>query len=142
MIEMLGDDIMNLKKNTYPFLILIGVVIISFLAVLVLRNDNYHTIEEILNININDISYVKTGGALIQDEDYSVDDFIKYYKNLKYKKVNQSTGNTAHIYYVCYDRNDKILFTLVEIGNKGLIYLKNGLFNINDDNGYLYQLEQ
>lgn len=133
---------MNLKKVIFPFLILIGIVIIAILLVFTLRNNNYHTIEEILKININDISYVKTGGALIQEDDYSVDDFINNYKNLKYKKVNKSTGSTAHVYYVCYDYNDKILFTLVEIGNQGLIYLKNGSFNINDDNGYLYQLEQ
>ena len=92
---------------------------------------------------MNNISYIKTDGDSIQENDYLVDDFIKHYKNLKYKKVNQSTGSTTHLYYVCYNSNDEVLFTLVDIGNKDLIYLKKGLFNINDNNiKYLYQLEQ
>ncbi len=132
---------MNLKKS-YIFVILIGIVIIAIFLVLTRRDNNYHTIEEILNINMNNISYVKTGGALIQEDDYLVDDFIKHYKNLKYKKVNQNTGSTAHLYYVCYDYNDKVLFTLVEIGNQDLIYLKNGSFDTNDYKRYLYQLVQ
>ena len=101
------------------------------------------TIEEITGVNFSEILYIKTGDALNHNEDYSVKQFIEEYKNLHYIKITGSIGSTAHTYYVCYDANDEVLFTLVDIGNQDKFYIKKGNFDINEDNtNNLYQLNQ
>ncbi len=94
------------------------------------------TIEEITGVSFNKINYIKANGSL-----YNVEEFISEYKGLNYKKISEKAGSTRHFYYVCYDSNDKILFTLVDIGNQNKYYIKKGKFDINKDAlNSLYQL--
>ncbi len=99
------------------------------------------TIEEILNIKLENISYIKTGGFDNINEYYNVNDFIEKYQNNKYKKISGEYGSTTHIYYVCYDTDDNIIFTLVDIGNQDKVFIKKGTFDINEGRKYLYQLD-
>ena len=99
------------------------------------------TIEEITGVDFNKINYIKTGSALNQNEDYDVEEFISEYKNLKYKKISGEYNGTTHLYFLCYDANDKVLFTLVDIGNQDKVFIKKGSFDINKDaSSSLYQL--
>ena len=99
-----------------------------------------YTINDILQTKFDDISYVKTGGASRQDEGYPVSKFINEYSQTKVEKYSGNTGSTAHQYFVAYDNNDQVLFTIVEIGNRNLLYISKGTFNINENNSSkLYQ---
>ena len=100
------------------------------------------TIEEITGINFNEIDHIKTGDAWSQNENYDVNKFINEYKNLKYKKFKEGTGSTAHTYYVCYNSDNEVLFTLVDIGNQGKYFIKKGSFDINKDSSNRYQLAE
>ena len=100
------------------------------------------TIEEILGIDLDDIDHIKTGGALEQNSDYPVEDFIEEFGGREYNKANKSEGNTSHTYYVGYDEFDEVLFTLVDVGNQNLVFLKEGEFDINVDRNVLYQMEE
>ena len=116
------------------------VLIISF--ILVGCSKSQGTIEEITGVEFSKINYIKTGGASYLNEDYDVEKFINEYKNLKYKKISGEYGSTAHLYFVCYDANGKVLFTLVEIGNQDKVFIKKGSFDINNDSSSsLYQLD-
>ena len=119
------------------------VIIILIMCFMVVGCSNSHgTIEEITGIEFNKIKYIKTGGALNQNEDYDVNDFINEYKDLKYKKISGGYGSTTHLYYVCYDANDKVLFTLIDVGNQNKFFVKKGTFDIKKDaSSNLYQLE-
>ncbi len=100
------------------------------------------TIEEITGVEFNKIDYIKIGNASNQSEDYDVEKFISEYKNLKYKKASGEYGNAAHLYYVCYDVNNEVLFTLIEVGSQNRVFIKKGIFDINkDSSSNLYQLE-
>ena len=121
---------------------IIGVlIIISCYFIIMYIQPNGKTIEEITGVNFANISYIKTGGGVRQNENYSVDKFVQEYKDMKYKKINGgSAGNTAHQYYVCYGSNNEILFTYVDIGNNNKVCIKKGDFDINRDlNASLYQ---
>lgn len=101
------------------------------------------TIEGITGVDFNKISYIKTGGALNQSNDYDVEEFITEYKNLKYEKISGEYGNTGHVYYVCYSDNNEVLFTLVDVGSQDKVFIKKGKFDINEDaSSSLYQLKQ
>lgn len=115
------------------------VLIICF--VLVGCSKTHGTIEEITGVDFSKIDYIKTGSALHLKKGYDVGKFISEYKNLKYKKISGEYGSTAQVYFVCYDANDKVLFTLVEIGNQNKVFIKKGSFDINkDSSSSLYQL--
>ena len=97
------------------------------------------TIEEITGVDFSNISYVKTG--ITGDKDYDIDLFVNYYKDLKYEKISGDYGNTAELYFICYNSFDEVLFTLVEIGNQDKVFIKKGSFDINGDSSYnLYRL--
>ena len=118
-------------------------VVIIMCFMLVGCGKSQGTIEELTGVKFDEISYIKTGGASEQNENYDVDKFISEYKNLKYKKISGKYGNTSHVYYVCYDDNDKVLFTLVDVGNQDKVFIKKGKFNINKDaSSSLYQLDK
>ncbi len=127
------------KKPYILIIIIIFILLLIFFSFFMFSKKN-KTIEKILNIDMNNIAYIKVGNSLAQDDDYPVANFISTYKNAEFKKVNQDIGNTAHLYYVCYNAQNEVLFTLVEIGNQNLVFLKKGIFNINDKDNYLYQL--
>jgi len=94
------------------------------------------TIEEITGVNFDKISYIKANGSL-----YNVEEFISEYKNLKYKKTSIKVGSTTHFKFECYDNNDEILFTLIDVGNQDKVFIKKGKFDINKDaSKSLYQL--
>lgn len=117
---------------------IIVVIVVCFFAIIFNqfikeKVDEGKTIEEITGISLSDISYIKTGSAGEQNEYYEVSDFIKEYNDIKYKKNYESYGSTANIYFVCYDLNDEILFTVVEIGNQNKVFIKKGKFDINKD---------
>lgn len=123
--------------STLVILFLVSIIIIILNLVGAHRE---HTIEDILQTNFDDISYIKTGGAHYQDEDYPVSKFTSEYGHIKVEKFSGGTGSTAHQYFVAYDSNNQILFTIVEIGNRNLLYISKGTFNINEDNSdKLYQ---
>ena len=133
-----------MKKIILGVLIIIIVVTSFFIVYNKFTNEKIKTIQEITGIDFNDISYIKTGGALKQNEDYPVNEFIQEYKNLKYKKLNdRSMGSTTHLYFVCFNSDNEVLFTLVEIGKQDKVFIKKGIFNINEDPySSLYQLKQ
>ena len=99
------------------------------------------TIEEITGIDFNQIDHIRTGFASSINENYDVEEFTNNYKNLKYQKISGGYGNTAHKYFVCYDSNNEVLFTIVDIGNQGKYFIKKGEFDINKDSSNLYQLK-
>ena len=99
----------------------------------------HKTIEEITGVEFDKISYIKTGEN--QAQYYDVEEFINEYQNLEYKKITGEYGNTTHMYFICYDADDKILFTLVNVGNQDKVFIKKGSFDINSDaKENLYQL--
>ncbi len=115
------------------------IVIFSFL--LVGCNKTSKTIEEITGVSLDDISYIKTGNNV--DNDYDVDTFIEEYKDLKFTKTSGNIGNTARKYYVCYNSDNEVLFTLVDIGNQDKFFIKKGFFDIEKDSKkFQYKLEQ
>ena len=124
--------------------VIISIILVILLSALVfvilVRNQKGRTIEEITGVNFSDISYVKYGGAMSLSSDYDLNEFISLYRNNKYKKINEAYGNTTHLYIICYDLNDEVLFTLVDVGNSNKIFIKKGSFNINKDSKKLYQL--
>lgn len=119
------------------FILLIGIILLFFIATFFVFKNG--TIEEIININFNDIAYIKTGDSLVQNSFYDVDKFTKSYKNIKYKRVFGSYNSNYHTYYVCYDSNNNILFTLVETENENKVIIKKGKFDISFDSNSLYQ---
>ena len=101
-----------------------------------------YQLDDVL-ITKDSISYIKTGDPFEQNENYSVSDFIDSYWNKDYKPYDGRTGSTAHTYYVAYDKHDRILFTLVDVGNNYLYYIKAGSFDINNNTReYLYQMQE
>ena len=115
-------------------LIFLGIVLCIFLAGC---NSKEKTIEEITGVNFDDISYIKT-----KDIDYDVNEFISYYQNAKFQKITEKNiGSTTHLYFVCYDNNDNVLFTLVSVGNQDKYIIKKGSYNTNTDSyKFLYQM--
>ena len=111
------------------------------------EGDLGHILKNQLNgreIKKSDIKYIKSGDPFDQNEDYSVAEFIDSFWDKNYKpRDNGRIGSTAHSYYVAYDKNDQILFTLVDVGNRGLCYIKAGSFNISDDNHeFLFRMQE
>ena len=96
-------------------------VLVVVLIVIIFNGSNGQTIEKILKINLDDIAYIKTNSN--EDDNYDVDLFIKEYRNKKYKKFDGSKGSTTNLRYICYDNDNQILFTLVDVGNQNLIML-------------------
>ena len=111
------------------------IVSITILVIVLIFLNRAKTIEEILDISFSDIDYVK-----YLDEEISSSEFINEYETKKYKKYSGDIGTTAHDYYIAYDENNNIIFTLVDIGNRNLIFLKKGEFNINDNDNQVYRL--
>ena len=139
-----NEDMRHTKRTTKLCLVSILIILLATSIVILVINlfqaHREYAIEDILQTSFNDISYIKTGGASQQDEDYSVSKFINEYGNIKVKKFSGDTGNTAHQYYVAYNSNNQALFTIVEIGNRNLLYISKGVFNINENNSdKLYQ---
>lgn len=121
-------------------LVALFITSIVILVINLIGTHGEYSVKDILQTNFDNISYVKTGGASNQDEDYPVSKFINEYGDIKVEKYSGSTGSTAHQYYVAYDSNDQVLFTIVEIGNKNLLYISKGVFDINENNSdKLYQ---
>ncbi len=125
------------KKMFGCMLIVVFIVSIIAVALFFNRTPKTQTIEEILNINLDDIDYIQING----ENEYPVDEFKNIYRNIKLKKVNMEHGNSAQIYFEAYDKNKELIFTLIDIGNNNLIYLKTGTFDTGKDKKYLYQFE-
>ncbi len=131
-----------MKKNR----IIIALAVITVTLALFIfnwsRGRTGKTISEITGVNFNKIAYVKAGEPLKQDEDINIKEFIKLFKRHKfYNPKTTDIGSTAHYYYVAYDKDNNILFTVVMVGNQGLVFIKKGSFDINKDrNDNLYQL--
>ena len=110
----------------------------SFLAVIALCllltgcKKNVQTIEQITGVSFKDISYIKTGNATIQDNDFDVNAFINRYKKRKYKKTKGTIINNSQKYLVCYNANDEVILTVVEIDDE-MTFIKKGSFDINKD---------
>lgn len=119
----------------------LGLIVIFMCIMLVGCNKTNMTIEEIVGVNFNDIAYIKTGDYSNINENYDVSEFIDKYQNLKFQKISGGYGSTAHLYYVCYNSNNEVLFTLVDIGNQDKYFIKKGEFDINKDSSNLYQLK-
>jgi hypothetical protein len=116
-------------KSKYKLLIIATVLIISCILMIFAINNmiNTNTIEKLTNVNFNKISYVKTGGALEQNQKMTINDFTSLFKDIKFKKSDvPNIGSTANIYYVCYDKNDNALYTVVDIGNRNLYFIGEG----------------
>lgn len=133
-----------MKKATRICLVLIlSILFVASIIILVanlIGSREEYTVKDILQTKFDNISYVKTGGASHQDEDYSVSKFINEYSDVKVERFSGDTGSTTHQYFVAYDSSDQILFTIVEIGNRNLLYISEGTFNIDEDNSdKLYQ---
>lgn len=119
-----------MKKS---IILTVTVIIITALFIF-FYSQRKQTIEEILKINFNDISYIKVNSN--QDRNYNVNSFIKKYKNKKYRKFRGKKGSTANLYYTCYSKDDKIIFQLIDVGNNNLIILRKGN---SSKNGKLYK---
>lgn len=135
----------NYKKLLISLLSAAAVLVIIVAGAFIVLNSisKSGTIEEILQINFDDIAYIKEGNVAQQPDDYPVADFIKKYKSAVFEQFSGSIGGTAHRYYVAYDQDNQIVFTLVSIGNRELYFISKGSFDINESySDKLYQLKQ
>lgn len=120
---------------------LLGVLCVALAVVLNFNeptniNEEAVSFKSIVQVNFSDIAYIKTGDAREQKDDCPISDFIKEYGQARFKRFSDSTGSTAHVYFVAYDNNDQILFTLVDIGNRDLVYISRGTFDINEEDTF------
>ena len=114
--------------------------IIIFCLLLTGCKKDAKTIEEITSISFNDIKTVRVSNNY---DEYDLNKFINDFKDLEFQKANDSYGNTAQIKYICYDSNDNVLFTIVDIGNQDKYFIKKGEFNLSTDwKDSLYELKK
>ena len=122
-------------KGKRIIIVSVAILVIALIIFTFFFLNRAKTIEEILDISFSDIAYV-----MHFDEEISLSEFVNEYKTKKYEKYSVDIGTTAHDYYIAYDENNNIIFTLVDIGNRNLIFLKKGEFNINDNDNQVYRL--
>ena len=132
-----NEDMKHMKRTAkICFVSVFTILLITSLTILVINLIEAHreySIEDILQTKFDNISYIKVG-----EEDYPVSEFINEYGNVKVKKFSGNIGSTTHRRLVAHDSNGQALFTLVEVGNRGLLYISKG-FNTNENNSDLYQ---
>jgi len=132
--KMKGMVCMEKSKRNKIIMVLVSVIVLIILGGILLFYGNSKTIEEILDIRFDDISSV-----YVDEIEYPKDEFIKNYGKKKYRIKNLSDiGNTTHFTFVCYDSKGEVIFTLVDIGNRGLIYLQKK----DSEKRILYQLSE
>lgn len=96
------------------------VVIITFITTIIViffKETKKYSIEELFNFSINDVCEVLINGTQGSEED------ISYYFNGYFKKYSGSLGNTAHRTVCLYDKNNKLLLEIEDIGNNGIVRL-------------------
>ena len=120
-----------MNKKRLIILIAAACLILTVVVCFIVYRASTSTIESITGVSFDDIAYVKSGGALGQTLDYDKDEFIKEYRNKRYHKINKKySDDKSHDYYVCFDKNDNILFTLVETRTNDEVFIKKGKFSI------------
>ncbi len=97
---------------------------------------NEKTITQITGINLDRCKSINNESSNFK---LNTKEFKKAFKNKKLKKVKTSLGNTSHETLKCYDKNNKVLFTFIIIGNRGLFVINKGDSNSTNINS-LYQL--
>lgn len=107
-------------------LILIGsiLLVITIILVIYYKNVVYYKeygIEELTNEKFEDVAYVK----MYKIKDIDLEEFINEYKDVKFKKTNKYKSKKdvqeayVYIFYECYDKEGKALFTIGYIDYPG-----------------------
>lgn len=110
------------------------ILVIILFSLIFLNTRRSKIIEEILKVNFDDIAYIKTNSN--GDTNYDINKFIKKFGDKKYKTFKGLKGSTANLRYTCFNNDGKVIFTLVDVGNKNLIIL---IKNDSNSSANLYQ---
>ena len=111
---------MKSKKIIFISIILVIIVIVFIFCVIV--NQKSYNINEITNNRIENVNYVTNQDYKKIDIEIVKNGFDSYY----FKLYDGSLGNTAWYKYYFYDDKDSCLFTIVDVGNKGLLLVNMG----------------
>ena len=126
---MIGE--IYIMKTKFFWVVILVIILFSLIF---LNTRRSKTIEEILKVNFDDIAYIKTNSD--GDTNYDVNKFIKKFGDKKYKTFKGLKGSTANLRYTCFNNDGKVIFTLVDVGNKNLIIL---IKNDSNSSANLYQ---
>ena len=118
-------------KTKFFWVVILAIILFSLIF---LNTRRSKTIEEILKVNFDDIAYIKTNSNGDTNDD--VNKFIKKFRDKNYKTFKGLKGSTANLRYTYFNNDGKVIFTLVEVGNKNLIILIKNDSNSSDN---LYQ---
>lgn len=83
----------------------------------ILKGTKKQSIEELCNISINEVCTVWVDKSLGSKED------ISQYFDGYFKRYSGTLGNTAHRIFYLYDKNDKLLLEIEDIGNNDIVRL-------------------
>ena len=104
-------------------LLFVGITLIT-IAGIIYSNYQKETFEHITKIDLQRVSFCESNSKKIE-----LNDFLDEFGNVKFKKSKENIGSTAHQRYLCFDDANQLLFTVVDIGNKGLVYITVGEYD-------------
>ncbi len=122
-----------MKKRLIIITLLVVVIICALLAIYWSRGSG-KTISQITGVNLNKCNKI----ILSNNVSLNPNNFKKEFENIKFNKVDISLGSTASDIIKCIDNNNKVLFTMILIGNNGLLIINKGDLDTRDKNN-LYQ---
>jgi len=114
-----------ISKYITKLIIVLVIVILVIIMGTFFKGTKKQTIEELFNISINEIETVWIDKSLSSKEH-----ILQYFEGY-FKEYSGSLGNTAHRTFYLYDKNNKLLLEIEDIGNNEIVKLTG-----NNINGY------
>lgn len=104
-------------KRVNSIVVIIFIIFFMVFMSVFYQKTKKHSLEDLCGHSKNEIYTV-----LINDSYGTIEDILQYY-NGYFKQYTESLGNTAHRTFSLYDKNNKLLFEIKDMGNNNIVRL-------------------